>query len=68
MLAPPKAALVGERGMSEVSWYGATDGAESYDGSHYSEQVNLEKALVLLNLLDVAWGEAREAGGLIHTY
>lgn len=24
--------LVGERGMTEVSWYCATDGAESYDG------------------------------------
>jgi hypothetical protein len=30
ILAPGKG--VGERMMSEVSWFGATDGAESYDG------------------------------------
>ncbi|ORY89594.1 hypothetical protein BCR35DRAFT_299968 [Leucosporidium creatinivorum] len=66
VLAPGEA--VGERMMSEVSWFAATEGAESYDGSHYSQQVNLEKAIFLLNLLDVAWGEARDAGGLLRTY
>ncbi len=41
-----------------------TDGAVSYDGSHYSYQVNMEKAQTVLNLLDVLWGEIVAAGGL----
>ncbi|GAA5867346.1 hypothetical protein JCM8547_003315 [Rhodosporidiobolus lusitaniae] len=54
--------------MKWVDWYGVTDGAESYDGSHYSYQVNMEKVLILLNLLDTIWGEAVEAGGLLETF
>jgi len=45
-----------------------TDPLELLAGSHYSLQVNLEKAIFLLNLLDVAWGEAKDAGGLLKTY
>ncbi|GAA5981480.1 hypothetical protein JCM11641_004777 [Rhodosporidiobolus odoratus] len=55
-------------GMKQVEWYNVTEGAESYDGSHYSYQVNMEKALILLNLLDTIWGEAVEAGGLLETF
>ncbi|BGP17301.1 hypothetical protein JCM10213_009095 [Rhodosporidiobolus nylandii] len=54
--------------MKMVDWYNSTDGAESYDGSHYSYQVNMEKVLILLNLLDTIWGEAVEAGGLLETF
>ncbi|GAA5993638.1 hypothetical protein JCM10908_000655 [Rhodotorula pacifica] len=42
-----------------------TEGAASYDGSHYSYQVNMEKAQIMLNLLDVLWGEIVAAGGLV---
>ncbi|BGP56493.1 hypothetical protein JCM8202v2_004114 [Rhodotorula sphaerocarpa] len=54
---------------TEGSWryldtWGMTDGAVSYDGSHYSYQVNMEKAQTVLNLLDVLWGEIVAAGGL----
>ncbi|GAA5824400.1 hypothetical protein JCM11251_000406 [Rhodosporidiobolus azoricus] len=54
--------------MKVADWYNVTDGAESYDGSHYSYQVNMEKAVLLLNLLDTIWGEAVEAGGLLETF
>ncbi|GAA5916366.1 hypothetical protein JCM6882_000865 [Rhodosporidiobolus microsporus] len=54
--------------MKVVDWYNVTDGAESYDGSHYSYQVNMEKAVILLNLLDTIWGEAVDAGGLLETF
>ncbi|GAA5875154.1 hypothetical protein JCM1840_007267 [Sporobolomyces johnsonii] len=67
VLAPGE--IVDERGaMKVVDWYNVTDGAESYDGTHYSYQVNMEKALILLNLLDTVWGEAVAVGGLLETF
>ncbi|KAM0790413.1 hypothetical protein ACM66B_003294 [Microbotryomycetes sp. NB124-2] len=47
-----------------LDFFGMTDGAESFDGTHYMYQVNMEKAHLLLNYLDVLWGEVRAAGGL----
>ena len=47
-----------------VDWYGVTDGARSFDGTHYMFQVNMEKAMLFLNLVDAVWREAVEDGGL----
>ncbi|KAK4702720.1 hypothetical protein P7C70_g3500, partial [Phenoliferia sp. Uapishka_3] len=51
--------------LRSMEWYGVTDGAYSYDGTHHSYLVNMEKAQMLLNLLDTIWGEIVEAGGLV---
>ncbi|BGP11405.1 hypothetical protein JCM10049v2_007310 [Rhodotorula toruloides] len=37
---------------------------ESFDGQHYSYQVNMEKVHTFLTYLDILWQEAVEAGGL----
>ncbi|KAL8287455.1 hypothetical protein RQP46_003313 [Phenoliferia psychrophenolica] len=52
-----------EGGVGFLDWYGMTSGASSFDGTHYSFQVNMEKAMLLLNLMDVLWAEAVEEGG-----
>ncbi|KAM0755398.1 hypothetical protein T439DRAFT_320089 [Meredithblackwellia eburnea MCA 4105] len=58
----PGSVLEGAVGI--LSWYGLTDGAKSFDGTHYAFQINMEKAQLLLNVLDVLWGEAVAEGGL----
>ncbi|BGO95669.1 hypothetical protein NBRC10512_007365 [Rhodotorula toruloides] len=50
--------------MAVLETYGMTDGAKSFDGTHYMWNVNMEKAQLLLNYLDLLWGEVRDAGGL----
>ncbi|GAA6015772.1 hypothetical protein JCM10207_008790 [Rhodosporidiobolus poonsookiae] len=52
-------------GTRLVDYAAMTDGAVSYDGLHYSYQVNMEKAQILLNLLDIAWGDIVAAGGMV---
>ncbi|KAK4049346.1 hypothetical protein OIO90_005475 [Microbotryomycetes sp. JL221] len=44
--------------------YGMTFGANSHDGTHYQWQVNIEKAQLFLNWLDLVWSEAKDLGGL----
>ncbi|KAM0752174.1 hypothetical protein T439DRAFT_379278 [Meredithblackwellia eburnea MCA 4105] len=56
---------VSEGAMRSLEWYGITDGAFSYDGTHHSFQVNMEKVQIILNLLDTIWGEIVEQGGLV---
>ncbi|GAA5907888.1 hypothetical protein JCM8208_001977 [Rhodotorula glutinis] len=51
-------------GWRYLDFYGMSEGARSFDGVHYSLQVNLEKAHLLLNVLDTLWGEIVESGGL----
>ncbi|GAA5941972.1 hypothetical protein JCM3775_004303 [Rhodotorula graminis] len=51
-------------GWRYLDFYGMSEGALSYDSMHYSLQVNLEKAHLLLNVLDTLWGEIVESGGL----
>ncbi|BGP41395.1 hypothetical protein JCM10449v2_005373 [Rhodotorula kratochvilovae] len=51
-------------GWRYIDYYAMSAGAKSYDGTHYSMQVNLEKAHLLLNLLDTLWGEVVESGGM----
>lgn len=46
-------------------FYNSTLGASSFDGTHYSYQVAMERAQVFLNYLDAAWGEVVELGGLV---
>jgi len=48
-----------------MDWYNSTDGASSFDGTHYSYQVAMERAQVFLNYLDATWGEVVELGGLV---
>ncbi|KAL8279987.1 hypothetical protein RQP46_007568 [Phenoliferia psychrophenolica] len=50
--------------MGVVDVYGMTDGARSFDGTHFMYQVNMEKAMLLLNLMELLWAEAAEDGGL----
>ncbi|GAA5881802.1 hypothetical protein JCM3774_001285 [Rhodotorula dairenensis] len=76
-LAPYKEEVIGIlAGVSEStlphegSWryldtWRMSEGAVSYDGSHFSYQVNMEKANIILNLLDVLWGDIVAAGGLV---
>ncbi|GAA5825057.1 hypothetical protein JCM11251_006079 [Rhodosporidiobolus azoricus] len=52
-------------GARYVDFYESTDGATSFDGVHYSYQVNMEKVMVFLNLLDLAWGDIVAAGGMV---
>ncbi|KAM0752156.1 hypothetical protein T439DRAFT_379262 [Meredithblackwellia eburnea MCA 4105] len=54
-----------EGGMKQLEWFEATNGAFSYDGTHHSYQVNMEKGQFLLNLLDALYGEIVEQGGLV---
>ncbi|GAA6057221.1 hypothetical protein JCM3770_003268 [Rhodotorula araucariae] len=51
-------------GWRYIDYYAMSEGAVSYDGAHYSMQVNLEKAHLLLNVLDTLWGEIVESGGM----
>ncbi|KAM0752701.1 hypothetical protein T439DRAFT_286525 [Meredithblackwellia eburnea MCA 4105] len=60
----PRGGGIMEGAMGFISWFGLTDGAKSYDGTHYAYQINMEKAHLLLNLLDILWGEAVQADGL----
>ncbi|KDE03267.1 hypothetical protein MVLG_06260 [Microbotryum lychnidis-dioicae p1A1 Lamole] len=53
-----------EGGMNFIPWFNATQGAQSYDGQHYSYQVNMEKAQTFLNILDLTWRDAARRGGL----
>ncbi|GAA5839055.1 hypothetical protein JCM9279_002578 [Rhodotorula babjevae] len=48
-----------------LDWYGMTDGALSFDGTHYAYQVAMERAQIFLNVLDTVWGEVVERGGLV---
>ncbi|GJN93791.1 hypothetical protein Rhopal_006849-T1 [Rhodotorula paludigena] len=54
-----------EGAWRQLEWYNVTDGAVSYDGTHYSYQVAMERAQIFLNTLDVVWGEIVEHGGLV---
>ncbi|GAA5867937.1 hypothetical protein JCM8547_003419 [Rhodosporidiobolus lusitaniae] len=56
---------MGRGGARYVDFFASTEGAKSYDGVHYSYQVNMEKAQVFLNLLDIAWGQIAERGGMV---
>ncbi|ORY81272.1 hypothetical protein BCR35DRAFT_352401 [Leucosporidium creatinivorum] len=56
---------VAEGGLQRMEWYNATSGADSFDGQHYSYQVNTEKMYTLLTVLDLVWHEIEAAGGLI---
>ncbi|BGP03498.1 hypothetical protein NBRC10513v2_007229 [Rhodotorula toruloides] len=62
MQQPSETAAEGK--MAVLETYGMTDGAKSFDGTHYMWNVNMEKAQLLLNYLDLLWGEVRDAGGL----
>ncbi|GAA5891594.1 hypothetical protein JCM8208_007333 [Rhodotorula glutinis] len=59
----PGEASDGARTM--LDWYGMTDGARSFDGTHYAYQVAMERAQIFLNVLDAVWGEVVERGGLV---
>ncbi|EGU11442.1 Glycoprotein gp2 [Rhodotorula toruloides ATCC 204091] len=52
-------------GWTMLQWYNVTDGAVSYDGTHYDYQVALERAQIFLNVLDALWGEIVDSGGLV---
>ncbi|GAA6015776.1 hypothetical protein JCM10207_008791 [Rhodosporidiobolus poonsookiae] len=52
-------------GARYIDYYAMSDGATSFDGVHYSYQINQEKVQILLNLLDIAWGEIVAAGGMV---
>ncbi|GAA5939405.1 hypothetical protein JCM10213_008651 [Rhodosporidiobolus nylandii] len=54
---------MGEWGILE--WSNMTDGAWSYDGTHFDAQVAIERAQIFLNVLDAVWGEVVENGGLV---
>ncbi|KAL8293056.1 hypothetical protein RQP46_000750 [Phenoliferia psychrophenolica] len=51
--------------MKVLPWFNITSGAYSYDGTHYGFQVNQEKVQLLLNFLDIAWGEIASRGGVV---
>ncbi|GAA5917148.1 hypothetical protein JCM6882_003270 [Rhodosporidiobolus microsporus] len=56
----------GERGgVRYFDTYGMTDGATSFDGAHMGYIPNMEKAHIILNLLDLWWGDIVAAGGLV---
>lgn len=55
----------GTGGTSFVPFWGMSNGAYSFDGVHYSYQVNMEKVQLLLNLLDITWGEIARRKGLV---
>ncbi|KAK4705815.1 hypothetical protein P7C70_g387, partial [Phenoliferia sp. Uapishka_3] len=57
-------ATLRQGGVGFLDWYGMTSGATSFDGTHYMWQINMEKAQLLMNVLDVMWAEAVEDGGL----
>ncbi|BGP51411.1 hypothetical protein JCM10450v2_007353 [Rhodotorula kratochvilovae] len=48
-----------------LEWYNVTDGALSFDGTHYAYQVAMERAQIFLNVLDTVWGEVVSHGGLV---
>ncbi|GAA5869150.1 hypothetical protein JCM1840_004307 [Sporobolomyces johnsonii] len=54
-----------EGAWRQLEWYNATEGGKSYDGTHYSYQVAMERAQIFLNVLDAVWGEIVAAGGLV---
>ncbi|KAI5478752.1 hypothetical protein MNV49_004677 [Pseudohyphozyma bogoriensis] len=54
-----------EGAMQSVDWFNVTEGADSYDGTHYAYQVSMEKVQVLLNYLDLVWTETKAARGML---
>ncbi|ORY81258.1 hypothetical protein BCR35DRAFT_331659 [Leucosporidium creatinivorum] len=60
-----KVSTVSEGSLLCMSWYTVTEGADSFDGQHYSYQVNTEKMYTLLTVLDLVWHEIEAAGGLV---
>ncbi len=50
-----------------LDFYNSTDGASSFDGTHYSYQVAMERAQIVLNYLDATWGEVVAMGGLVES-
>lgn len=48
-----------------LDWFGSTDGAASFDGTHGDYQVVMERAQIFLNLLDVLHAEIVADGGLV---
>lgn len=56
---------VAQGAWAAVDFYNSTDGASSFDGTHYSYQVAMERAQIFLNYLDIVWSEVVELGGLI---
>ncbi|GAA5933777.1 hypothetical protein JCM3775_000281 [Rhodotorula graminis] len=54
-----------EGAWTMLEWYNVTDGAHSFDGTHYGFQVAMERAQVFLNVLDTVWGEVVAQGGLV---
>ncbi|GAA5982904.1 hypothetical protein JCM11641_002622 [Rhodosporidiobolus odoratus] len=56
----------GERGGARyIDFYAMSDGATLFDGTHLGFIPNLEKAHLLLNLLDLWWADIAAAGGLV---
>ncbi|GAA6034739.1 hypothetical protein JCM8097_001146 [Rhodosporidiobolus ruineniae] len=57
-----------ERGGARyIDYVGMTTGAGSFDGAHMGYIPNMEKAHILLNLLDLLWADIVAAGGLVDT-
>ncbi|GAA5917805.1 hypothetical protein JCM6882_004552 [Rhodosporidiobolus microsporus] len=54
-----------EGGGRYVDFFEATNGAKSYDGCHLPMQANLEKAQILLNLVDILYADVVRHGGLV---
>ncbi|GAA6034710.1 hypothetical protein JCM8097_001134 [Rhodosporidiobolus ruineniae] len=55
-----------ERGAGRyIDYFAMCDGADSFDGVHMGFIPNLEKAHILLNLLDLLWADIVAAGGLV---
>lgn len=54
-----------EGGWRYLDTWQATEHAVSYDGQHYGAQVNLEKAYMILGLLDALWNDIAASGGLV---
>jgi len=48
-----------------LPWWAITSGAASFDGTHYSLQVNLEKVHIILGLLDMIWSDIVRRGGML---
>ncbi|KAM0753746.1 hypothetical protein T439DRAFT_353522 [Meredithblackwellia eburnea MCA 4105] len=65
LLALQTTGFLEEGAMKVLPFYNVTEDAFSYDGVHYAFQVNMEKAQLLLNLLDIVWGDIAQDGGLV---
>ncbi|GAA5982886.1 hypothetical protein JCM11641_002617 [Rhodosporidiobolus odoratus] len=61
----PKEVSLGAARM--IDFFEATKGAASFDGAHLSYQGNMEKAQLLLGLLDIIHGDIVSNGGLVVT-